>query len=481
MAKKPTSVQQQFNTWLTRQPHELLVAMLLEVAQRDDRLAQVLLVKSTPAGGQDTLADDLRLLIDDVTTVHRFVDWRSMHTFVDPLDQAVDTLETLLTPEHATALVELARYAIERTEAAMEEVDDSDGMVGDVLVRLGELHLKACQIARPDPETLAHDLFELETTLPFGVCSFSAVTYRDVLGKEGLQCYRALAQAQWDAPLTAPGSAALHTVFRTRSFKITRVMEDLARASGDVDELVAIKSHDLGSAYSYLTIAEILANADRHDEALQWAERGVAAHPDRTDNRLRDFLVAAYLLHQRGDDALQLTWIQFAEQPHLEAYKKLHTVASQLRLWPAQRERALAWLASEVAREAAKTSRFNPHPSVPDTSRRLEIALWEDDLDGAWAAHQTGQCQQRLRLRLAQALAATRPADAAHLLRQLVPEIVEETKNSAYTSAIELIKQIKPLMLAMDQGAQWPAYLVKLRTAFKAKRNFIKLLDGIKG
>ena len=104
MAKKPTSVQQQFNTWLTRQPHELLVAMLLEVAQRDDRLAQVLLVKSTPAGGQDTLADDLRLLIDDVTTVHRFVDWRSMHTFVDPLDQAVDTLETLLTPEHATAL-----------------------------------------------------------------------------------------------------------------------------------------------------------------------------------------------------------------------------------------------------------------------------------------------------------------------------------------------------------------------------------------
>lgn len=480
MAKKPTSLQQQFKTWLTRQPSELLVTMLLEVAQRDDRLAQMLLVKSTPAGAQDTLADDLRLLIDDVTTPHGFVDWRSMHTFVDPLDQAVDTLETLLTPEHAPALVELAQYAIERTEAAMEEVDDSDGLVGDVLVRLGELHLQACQIARPDPETLAHDLFELETTLPFGVCSFSAVTYREVLGKTGLQCYRALAQAQWDARLDAPGSAAPHTAFNTRSFNLTRVMEDLARASGDVDELVAIKSHDLSSAYSYLTIAEILAKADRDDEALQWAERGVAAHPDRTDNRLRDFLVAAYLQRQRGDDALQLTWIQFAEQPRLEAYKKLHTVASQLGLWPVQRERALAWLASEVAREAAKTSRFNPHPSVPDTSRRLEIALWEEDLAAAWEAHQTGQCQQRLRIQLAQTLAATRPADALHLYRQVVPEIVGETNNPAYARAIELINQIKPLMLAMGQSAQWPAYLVKLRSAFKAKRNFIKLLDGLK-
>jgi uncharacterized Zn finger protein len=152
-----------------------------------------------------------------------------------------------------------------------------------------------------------------------------------------------------------------------------------------------------------------------------------------------------------------------------------------LGLWPAQRERALAWLESAIARGAAQTSRYKPQPSVPDTSRRLEIALWEDDLDAAWVAHQTGQCQQRLRIQLAQALAATRPADALQLYREVVPEIVGLTTNSAYTSAIELLRQIKPLMLALGQTAQWQAYLVKLRTAFKAKRNFIKLLDGIGG
>lgn len=63
----------------------------------------------------------------------------------------------------------------------------------------------------------------------------------------------------------------------------------------------------------------------------------------------------------------------------------------------------------------------------------------------------------------------------------MVPEIVGETNNQAYASAIELIGQIKPLMQALGQTEQWPAYLGKLRTAFKAKRNFIKLLDALKG
>lgn len=98
-----------------------------------------------------------------------------------------------------------------------------------------------------------------------------------------------------------------------------------------------------------------------------------------------------------------------------------------------------------------------------------------------WTANQAGQCQQRLRIRLAEALAATRPADAVHLYREVVPDIVGLTNNSAYASAIELIRQIKPLMLSQGQATQWQAYLVKLRTAFKAKRNFIKLLDEIKG
>lgn len=476
MTENPASMQQQFKTWLDQQPHAVLVAMLLELAQRDDRLAQTLLIKSTPAGAQDSLVDDLHRLIEDVTTVTGFVDWRNGHSFADPLDQAVDTLEELLTPEYAAALVELAQYAIEQTEAALESVDDSDGLVGDVLCRLGELHLQACQLAHPDAESLAHDLFRLETTLPFGVCSFSAYTYRDVLGQAGLRQYRALAQAQWDA--LRPADAKLG--FDHERFKITGIMEDLARASGNVDELIAIKSGDLKNASSYLEIAEILTQAKRHDEALQWAERGVKAYQDRPDNRLRDFVVGIYLQNQRNEEALQLTWIQFEEQPALGVYQKLHGVADKLDLWPEQRVRALAWLQAVTTREANQTSRYQPKPSEPDMSRRVAIALWESDLDAAWEAIHQGRCHQSLRLSLAQAMERTRAREAIVLYRQIIPETVNQTNNDAYASAVTWLRRVGQLMAELDQSGQFVVYVAELRAAFKPKRNFIKLLDGLK-
>lgn len=477
MTKNVTAKQQRFATYLAAQTKQTLVDMLLELSWRDERLAQSLMVKSAPSGQTDSLVNELRKVINDVTTVDGYIDWRSGRSFSDPLDQAVDTLAELLTPERAGALVELAQYAIEQTEAALESVDDSDGLVGDVLCRLGALHLQACTLARPDGQALAEDLFHLETTLPMGVCSFSALTYKEALGDQGLQRYRALAQAQWDAL----GPVGAKSGFSHDRFKITRVMEDLARASGDVDALIAIKSQDLTHAHTYLTIAELLTENKRHDEALQWAERGLAAHPERPDNRLRDFLVATYLQRKRPSEALQLTWIQFEEQPGLEHYQKLHALAVKLGVWPAQRERALDCLTAAIARDASQTTRWQPKPGVPDMSRRLAIALWEGDLDAGWAAAHSGQCQQSLRIRLAKALGPTRAQDAVGLYRQVVPEIVGQTNNAAYESAVHLVREVQKLMIGLGQVPQFASYVAELRVAFKPKRNFIKLLDTVKG
>ena len=250
-------------------------------------------------------------------------------------------------------------------------------------------------------------------------------------------------------------------------------------ASGDVDELVAIKSQDLSHAHTYLTIAQILTENKRHDEALQWAERGLKDHPVRTDNRLRDFLVTAYLKRKRSTEALQLTWIQFEERPGLEYYQKLHALAVKLGVWPVQRKRALACLDHDIAHDTSTNSRYQAKPGVPDTSRRLAIALWEDDLNAAWVAAQSGRCQQSLRISLAKALSSTRAQDAIDLYRQLVPEIIRQTGNDAYASAINLVREVQKLMTRLGQVPELVAYLTELRVTFRPKRNFIKLLDGV--
>jgi len=396
-------------------------------------------------------------------------------TFAGNADEVVDSLAELLKPDTAATLVELAEYAVERLENSLEQIDDSSGEIGAIVHRLGELHLKACAMPRPEPAGLAERLFRFETTLPFGLCSFDAATYRVPLGKSGLRRYRELAEAEWRNVKPRDGKDS----YDARRYRITRIMEQLAEASGNVEELVAIKARDLSSSYRYLDVAETWAGAKQPDKALEWAERGLKAFPDRPDNRLRDFLVAAYLKRGRSDEALQLTSVQFEERPGLEHYKKLKEVAGKLGVWPAQRSRALSLGAEVIARAAKTATRWNPKPSTRDYSLRVEIALWEQDLDAAWAAAHEGICDRDLLIALAGKLENSRAGDAVSLYRRVVPTIVGQTNNAAYAEAIRLIRKVARLMKAQDQSPQFSDYLAELRVQFKAKRNFIKLLDGV--
>ncbi|MBK5962883.1 hypothetical protein CCR95_01935 [Thiocystis minor] len=479
----PRDPWQDIRDYLSVQPPEILAGLLLETARRDDRLYQSLRLKAERRGAGGNVVKVFRRAIDNAICTHGFVDYEEAGGFAGDIEQIVDSLEELLTPETAAVLVELAEYAIERVENAMEHVDDSDGEVGSVGERLGQLHLDACVMARPDPIELATRLFRLETTLPQGLCSFDAVTYREVLGEAGLRHYRELVETEW----RELGPRSSKSAYDTHRSQITRLMERLAEASGDIEELVSIRSQDLTSAYRYLDIAQLWAKAGEPEKALDWAERGLKAFPERPDNRLRDYLVAAYLDRGRHDEALQLTWIQFEEQPELAHYQKLHAVANKLGRWPEQRERALAWLDETIVREAATTNRWKTTPSVPDYSRRLEIALWEKDLDAAWATAQqgasaslsAGTCDRRLLIALAGQLEASRPEDAIALYRRVVPPIVQQTNNTAYDEAIKLIRKIGGLMKTLDRTRQFADYLAELRVQYKPKRNFIKLLDRV--
>jgi uncharacterized Zn finger protein len=473
--KKRRDPWQDIRDYLALQKPDVLITLVLEAAQRDDRLYQSLSLKAERAGAGSNVQQIFRKAINKATRIHGFVDWREAGDFAGDLEQLVESLAELLTPDSAGMLVELLEYAIERVEDAMQNIDDSNGEVGGIEDALGDLHIKACELAKPEPCALAERLFRMEMTLPMGICSFSAMTYHHVLGEEGLRRYRELAEEQWRNIKSKQDGDR----FDDRRWRITNIMESLARASGDVEELVAIKAHDLSSAYHYLAIAEIWTQAGQEDKALDWAERGLQAFPKATDNRLRDFLVAAYLQRQRNDEALQLTWVQFEERATLEHYKKLHKVAKQLGVWPEQRERALAWVAEVIARNAAATNRWNPKPSIPNYSLRVEIALWESDIDAAWTAVHAGVCNRDQLIELAGKLESKRGNDAIALYQRVIPLIVEQTNNTAYADAVKLIRKIGVIMNAQQRNREFGYYLAELRLRFKLKRNFIKLLDEV--
>ena len=156
-------------------------------------------------------------------------------------------------------------------------------------------------------------------------------------------------------------------------------------------------------------------------------------------------------------------------------------VARQLGVWSGQREHTLARVAEIISAETAVTNPWRPKPSIPNYSLRVEIALWEDDLDAAWASAHAGVCNQGLLITLAGKLEPTRADDALALYKQVIPDIVDQTNNTAYADAVKLIRKIGGIMIAQNRNREFGDYLTGLRVRFKLKRHFIKLLDGLGG
>ena len=153
-------------------------------------------------------------------------------------------------------------------------------------------------------------------------------------------------------------------------------METLARLSGDPEALVAVMSRNLSHAYNYLRIAETYHENGQHDKALEWAEQGLKAFPERTDRRLREFAAEEYHRRRRHDDAMNLMWAAYVGHPGLERYRTLEQHAKKAGNWKEWRERALLEIRNRIesaGRENRKKNRLRWMQSDDDHSPLVEI------------------------------------------------------------------------------------------------------------
>jgi hypothetical protein len=184
------------------------------------------------------------------------------------------------------------------------------------------------RIGARGPVSLAQRLFEYEVNSDWELFHGASEIYADVLGREGLREYQRLAEKLWSkVPALKPGDNG-NERYGNR-FRITSIMETLARQSGNLQDLIAVKQRDLSHPYSFLQIAELYREAGEHDLALQWAEQGAYSF-ERFDSRLSDFMATEY--HRRGlhGQAMMLIWEQFVGRPGLDMYKHLHENALQV-------------------------------------------------------------------------------------------------------------------------------------------------------
>lgn len=455
----------------------ILVEMLMEQAHQNETLRKKLFLKTAKALSTGFDFAYWKQMINDAFDTHGFVDYYEASGFADAASQIVDDIEELLGGPYTGEVIALAEYAIQRAGNALDSMDDSNGEMGEILNRLQEIHLKACKQTKPDPVRLAERLFNHELNAHFDEFYGAVKTYASILGKTGLDTYRSLANQAWEK---VPPSATRWNAGQSSSHKVYHlfhVMETLAELSGDIEQLVAIKKRDLSQAYNYLQIAEIYMKAGNKDKAVDWAEAGLKAFPERTDARLREFLADEYHRRKRSEDAMNLIWVNFTDYLSFDRYKQLKWHAGKAKQWPQWREKAVKHMATHLTKKKTNANRWTYDSGY---SVLVDILLWEENPEAAWEAANSGGCSQSLWMRLAALREQDFPLDAVGVYQTFVAPTIEQTNNQAYEDAIKMIKKIQPLMTRLGKTQAFAGYVNELRVKYKPKRNFIKLLDRVK-
>ncbi len=471
--KKRKTQGEQIREYLDALSEGALREWLMEAADRDPGIRDKLLFSAKAKAGSDI--SSLKSVVRQATKVSGFVDWRGVGDYANRLGDLVQILDEQI-GDGNPKLIELIEDAIVQAEDALGQIDDSNGVVMPVIMQLRGVHERACNHLGPDPVALAERLFRFQTTGDWDTFHSVLPSYQHALGESGLARYRELVEAAW-RHLPALGPKAFRTHFDSDRYRIEHAMEELTALSGDVDRLVTVKSRNLSSPHAFLELAKLMQRHGRHDDALKWAEKGIAAfHDERLDDLVK-FCIAEHL--RRGDAGRveSLAWQRFVRQAGSDAYFELVGVAKRIGRADDLAAKALNHLWQLVRAEEAPGAKRLPSWQPPLRSALVAIHLREKNAERTWETFCGGPVDVRLWDKVAAVRGKTHHEDAVMLYKKLLPHVVNAgTRGAQYGEAFEIVKAIQELRAGQSQEAVFKQELVELRLAWKAKRNFMKLL-----
>jgi tetratricopeptide (TPR) repeat protein len=477
---------------------EALVAIVLEQAMGDDALRDRLNLSAAVANPDGVDLVSLRQRIDKALEPPEF-DYDSRYWdeedpyegYVDQIKPVLSALKTLLGAGQAASVATLVEYALAELNKQCMEMEYDFVESEEIIHPLIALHVRACIVTKPDPQTLADWLFRLgvrDAANDFE--GFAWEKYKPVLGKSGLARFRQLAEEEWKkipALKTRDGTDS-HRLLRSR---LQEIVMQFAREDGDIDAEAEAAKKDLSQSGGYLVVARIYQSAKRYDEALEWAEKGWKAFPDKygRNPELRDLLAREYRRKRRNAEAMDLYWSEFTARPSLARYQELKKQTDKDKAWPSWRAKAFERMREAIA--AAKKKKRNdrrtrddgwtPHyydiDHGDDHSLLVEILLWEKKPEEAWREAMAGNCAEDWWLKLSAWRENKHPEDCIPIWRRRVERLTQHANQGNYAPAAESLAKLGELMARTGESKEFTAYMRAIRDDLHRRRNFIAELD----
>ena len=425
-----------------------LRTILGQAAERYEDVARAVRLAGSRRSGD---LGQLRTEIDRGLRTSRYLGYRESDGWAMQARPIVEAIGVAVLTSPTAELVLLIERAVGHVVKVILKADDSDGMIGDLARQLLDLHARACDGGQADPIKLARwmirfgfddqDFFEVDP-----------VRYAKALGELGLAAYRREVKER-----TAAG--------RGRSFAAKYAQERLAILDGDTEGIVRLLGGDLSRPHQFIRVAEAMAELGRDDDVLAWATRGIEQSNGWQVAQLYDLAAGVRTRRGQHDEVLQLRRQQHQQMPSSSTYRLFHRAAEDCRVWPSERDGALAVLAER------------------DLGGLVDVLLDDGEPDSAWQVpqgHPEWDPGRQRWMRLAEAREPSAPGDAFDVYVRLADVELETTGKAAYVRATAIFAKAARAASAADRQADFAEHVASLRETHKRRPTFIAVLNKAK-
>jgi hypothetical protein len=475
--------------FLRAQPAAALAERLIDLADQFTDIEQLLRMwqKTTSVA---SAPGELRALVTEALSVRGpFLPLNEVRGWVLQAEAVLPLLRDARERD-ARSAADIALHALRRSWAATQKADDSNGEIGGLCSAIAEEWVACLRAAGEQPASFGDTWLRVQLDDPFGCVAPEAV--EDLMGHAALARYRKLLAAEWakargaSPDSGASGNRPVRSRFLDETDYRLRTIERLHVAqldkTGDLEGALAVLRSDLSEPRRCLEVTRFLEAHGRLRDAFASAEDAWRRFPE--DWQIQEALLGAYERDGWLAEAHALRRSQFERQPGVQRYRQalqsgiaagVDGDALRAELFRFMEQLEEAQMRAPAPRMARALER--EAPALRNVSLRAQVLVSERRVDEALKLVQPpAVCHPDVLRQIALDLGEDRHSASVELLQRVLVHAMR-TAQTPYRDELDLVRQI----LDRQDAESGTAWLARLRTEFKAKRNFVRGLPQICG
>jgi len=448
-SKRSTVSDEEAEAYLSTLSRDDLINLIRGYFERFQDIRRELSLRAARSRGEKVDIAEYTSEIDDA--VSGYVDYDQMVDFIGKLDDIYTSMERLTSifPEESAEILE---HFIKRCIRHYENCDDSDGMYGDFIEKLMELHSTALSRFDCDQKRLAEWIIHQWEHNDYGLGDYILETYASALRVEALNILRdRFSSKLTDVEQRISSKSKWETRYEYSSTKefLLKVYDLL----GDDERFFKLAESGLKDSSDYLLLVEKLVKVGRIDEAIARCEEGIGK---RLDEGLLKMLAGLYGDKNNHEKELSVLEKLLRIAPSEEILERIEYLAEKTGKKSEYKKRAVKILNGEKQFELlAKV-----YMKDKDYEDLIDIALNKG-------------CHRELREKIAGFIAQKFPEEATRIYQDVIPDLISEMENYAYRKAATLLVELRKIHHSQGREQEWTSYIEALKTKHKSKRNLM--------